>query len=106
LRIRWALAGESRMLRKKFRDKPVPPAGREPPDPESEMMARQRQRELRAALARLPDAEQQLVVDHYFHDKPIRQVASERRISRSTAWRRHRTAMGRLRRQLAEVACP
>jgi RNA polymerase sigma factor (sigma-70 family) len=60
--------------------------------------------ELHRKLAGLDDSSRQLVVDHYFAHRPLRELAAERGCSRVAVWKKLQNARRRLRKELGSAA--
>ncbi len=69
--------------------------------PEDEMAARRRAHRVRAAVARLPPRERDVVERHYFDGHRFNHIARDMSISPHAVSRAHRRAIDRLERELA-----
>jgi len=70
-------------------------------DPEDEMKQRRRAHRVRAAVARLPPRERDVVERHYFGGDRFNHIARDMSLSPYAVSRAHRRAIGRLERELA-----
>jgi RNA polymerase sigma-70 factor (ECF subfamily) len=96
--LHTALDVKRKRGRQRLRDAEVrPAAGAADPSPDAAEA-------LHRELARLDDTSRQLVVEHYFASRPLRELAAERGCSEVAVWKRIESARERLRKVLGSAA--
>jgi RNA polymerase sigma factor (sigma-70 family) len=88
-------------------DAPLPPeAGHAPhggDDPADVVVAVAQRRRIRAAIDALPQRQRAIVLAHYFHERPLRALSDDMRVSPQRVSQLHLAAIERMRRALAHA---
>jgi RNA polymerase sigma factor (sigma-70 family) len=86
-------------------DAPLPPeAGGAPHgggDPADAVLARAERGRVRAAIAALPERQRDVVLAHYYHERPLRALSDDLHVSPQRVSQLHMAALERMRRALA-----